>query len=457
MHGNCGCGLFADPVSSRTGAFTTSVADLDLPGTGVPFAWSRSYTSADATVGRLGPGWTDSYSASLAIQPNGDARLHGEDGQQILYVEQPNGSFVGAPGSLSTLASVAGGYELLRTDQVRYRFDAQGRLLSIKDRNDQGVSLQYDGQNRLATVTDAADRQATISYNASNLVSEVQTSDGRSVGYGYTSGRLTSVTDVRGKTWTYAYDAGGRLEKITDPLSHAQVTNLYDADGRVRSQTDALGKQTTFAWNQDTGTATATDANQKTWTHDYDEGVLVEEVDPLANDTHLVRDDDSNVTSVTGPTNEQARMTYDAAGNMLTATAPASLGNATKTFAYNARNDVELVTDARGKVTDYAYNAQTGNLTSVTQDGVQSAPTPTTPPGGSRPSPTATRRPGRTPTSRRRATSNPRPTRSATPRPTPTTAPAASRPGSIPRETSPAATAPPTSPGPTPTTRQDSS
>ena len=249
VHGNCGCGLFADPVSSRTGAFTTSVADLDLPGTGVPFGWSRSYTSADATVGRLGPGWTDSYSASLAIQPNGDVRLHGEDGQQILYVEQPNGSFVGAPGSLSTLASVAGGYELLRTDQVRYRFDAEGRLLSIKDRNDQGVTLGYDGQNRLTTVTDAANRQATVSYNASNLVSQVQTSDGRSVGYGYTSGRLTSVTDVRGKTWTYAYDAGGRLEKITDPLSHAQVTNVYGADGRVRSQTDALGKQTTFAWN----------------------------------------------------------------------------------------------------------------------------------------------------------------------------------------------------------------
>ena len=371
MHGNCGCGLFADPVSSRTGAFTTSVADLDLPGTGVSFAWSRSYTSADATVGRLGPGWTDSYSASLAVQPNGDVRLHGEDGQRFLYVKQPDGSFAGAPGSLSTLLSVAGGYELLRTDQVRYRFDAQGRLLSIKDRNQQGVTLGYDAQNRLVSVTDAANRQATISYNAADLVSQVQTSDGRSVGYGYAGGRLTAVTDVRGKTWTYAYDAGGRLERITDPLNHAQVTNVYGPDGRVQSQTDALGKQTTFAWDAQTETATATDANQKTWTHDYDEGVLVEEIDPLANDTDLVRDDDLNVTSVTGPTNEQARMTYDAAGNMLTASAPASLGNATKTFVYNARNDVDRVTDARGKVTDYAYDPSTGNLTSVTQDGTR--------------------------------------------------------------------------------------
>ena len=371
MHGNCGCGLFADPVSSRTGAFTTSVDDLDLPGTGVSFAWSRSYTSADQTVGRLGPGWTDSYSASLALQPNGDARLRGEDGQQILYVKQPNGSFVGAPGARSTLASVTGGYELLRTDQVRYRFDVQGRLLSIKDRNDQGVTLAYDGQNRLASVTDSANRQATMSYNAANLVSQVQTHDGRSVAYGYTGGRLTTVTDVRGKTWAYTYDSGGRLERITDPLSHPQVTNVYGAEGRVQTQTDALGKQTTFDWNAGTETATATDANQKTWTHDYDEGVVIEEVDPLANDTDLVRDSDLNTTSVTGPTNETTQMTYDAAGNLLTATAPASLGNATKTFVYNARNDVELVTDARGKVTDYAYNPTSGNLTSITQDAVR--------------------------------------------------------------------------------------
>jgi RHS repeat-associated protein len=373
MHGHSGSGLFADPVNSRTGAFTTSVDDLDLPGTGVSFAWSRSYTSADSTVERLGPGWTDSYSASLAVQPDGDVRLHGEDGQQLRYVKQPNGSFLGSPGSLSTLASAAGGYELLRPDQVTYRFTAQGRLLSIKDRNHQGVTLAYDGQGRLTSVTDAAGRQATISYNPQNLVSQVQTQDGRDVGYGYTAGRLTSVTDVRGKTWTYTYDAGGRLEKITDPLNHAQVTNVYGADGRVTSQTDALNKQTIFTWNEQTETATATDANQKAWTHDYEEGVLVKEVDPLQNETELVRDEDLNTTAVTGPTDETTEMTYDAAGNLLTAKAPPSLNNAQKTFVYNARNDVELVTDARGKVTDYAYNPTSGNLVSVTQHGTQVA------------------------------------------------------------------------------------
>jgi RHS repeat-associated protein len=372
MHGWCGCALFADPVSSRTGAFTTSVDDLATPGTGVAFDWSRSYTSADPTVGRLGPGWTDSYSASLAVQGNGDVLLHGEDGQQLYYTSQGGGSFAGAPGSLSTLSAVGGGYELVRQDQVKYVFDSAGRLLSIKDRNNQGVTLTYDAQNRLSTITDAGGKQVTIGYNAFNLVSSVATQDGRSVSYGYTAGRLTSVTDVRGKIWTYSYDAGGRLATVVDPLNHTQATNVYGADGRVQSQTDALGKTTTFAWDATTQIATATDANGKAWKHDYDQDVLAKEIDPLNNVTQLAHDADLNTNAVTSPTGEQTTMTYDAAGNLLTATAPASLGSVQKTFAYNARNDPTQVVDARGKVTSYTYDAQ-GNVATVTQDGTQVA------------------------------------------------------------------------------------
>jgi len=369
-HGWSGTKTVSEPVNTFTGAFTTTVEDLALPGTGVSFAWSRSYTSADPTVGRLGPGWTDSYSASLLIQGNGDVLLHGEDGQQLYYTKQGDGSFVGASGSLSTLSSVAGGYKLVRSDQVTYLFDAQGKVTSIKDRNAQGLTLAYDGSGRLATITDAAGRQATVTYNASNLVSQVSTQDGRSVSYGYAGGLLTSAIDVRGKTWTSTYDASGRLATIVDPLDHTQVTNVYGADGRVSSQTDAVGKTTTFAWDPVTQLATVTDANQKVWKDDYASNILQKRIDPLLNETEFVHDADLNTTSVESPTNEATTMTYDAAGNLLTATAPPSLGSAQKTFLYNAKNDPTQITDARSKVTSYTYDAS-GNTQTVTQDLIQ--------------------------------------------------------------------------------------
>jgi hypothetical protein len=43
-----------DPVNSLTGAFITSETDLVLASKGLEFAFTRSYTSADPTSGRLG-------------------------------------------------------------------------------------------------------------------------------------------------------------------------------------------------------------------------------------------------------------------------------------------------------------------------------------------------------------------------------------------------------------------
>ncbi len=372
VHAHSTSRCLSDPVNTLTGAFITQIEDLATPGTGVPFAWSRSYTSPDQRVGRLGPGWTDNYSTSLAEHPTGDVTLHGDEGQQVEYTRRADGSFVGAPGSLSTLAQVAGGYELVRADQVLYRFDAQGRLTSIEDRNGEGVTLGYDGEGRLTRITDAATRDVTVSYNASGFVSEVETPDGRRVAYGYTSGRLTAVTDARGKAWRYTYDSEGRLATIVDPLQHTQVTNAYGSDGRIRSQTDAVGKTTSFAWDPEAEVASVTDPNGNVWKHDYDGGVLSKQIDPLNRVTAFAHDADLNTSAVTSAADETTTLAHDEAGNMLSATAPASLGSAQKTFTYNGRNDPVRITDAVGTVTSYTYDAS-GNTTGVTQGGTRVA------------------------------------------------------------------------------------
>ncbi|MBA3433063.1 MAG: RHS repeat protein, partial [Actinobacteria bacterium] len=372
MHAHSTSRCLSDPVNTLTGAFITQVEDVSTPGTGVPFAWGRSYTSSDPNVGRLGPGWTDSYSTSLLVQPSGDVTLRGDEGQQIEYAKQTDGSFVGAPGSLSTLSGVAGGYELVRADQVVYRFDAQGDLTSVMDRNGQGLAFTYDGQGRLARIADAANRATTLTYNASDLVSQVETADGRRVAYGYTAGRLTSVTDLRGKPWTYTYDSGGKLATIVDPLGNTQVANAYGADGRVQGQTDALGKTTSFAWDAASEVAAVTDAKGNVWKHEYDDSVLSKQIDPLNRVTALAHDSDLNMSAVTSPTNEKTTMVYDAKGNMLSATAPVSLGSAQKTFSYNTRNDPMRITDAKGTVTTHTYDAS-GNTTGVAQAGTQVA------------------------------------------------------------------------------------
>jgi RHS repeat-associated protein len=363
--GTYGCP--ADPVNSLTGAFTTSVTDLDLPGTGVSFSFVRSYSSDDPTQGRLGIGWTDNFAASLTVQGSGDVLVHGDAGELLLFARQSDGTFAPPPGSLSTLATVGSDYELKTADLLRYRFTSQGRLSSIKDRNDKGLTLAYDGSNNLTTVTDSAGRTTTLTYNGS-LLSQLAGPSG-TVTYAYTNNRLTSVTDVAGKQWTYRYDGSGRLDQETDPLGHAVVTNVYNANGRVTSQTDALGRVTTFSWNESTQTLTATDARGNAWKDDYTNNVLTQQVDALGRTTNYAYDAQVNQTSVTAPTGEATAMVYDARGNVTQATAPASLGSAQKTVTYDVQNNVTSVTNARGKVTTYGYDAN-GNNTSEVKDGI---------------------------------------------------------------------------------------
>jgi RHS repeat-associated protein len=370
----------ADPVNSLTGAFTDSETDLSLPATGVSFAFTRSYTSADSTVGRLGPGWTDNYAASLAVQPNGDVLVHGDEGQQVYYAKQADGSFVGADGALSTLSAITGGYKLVRHDQVSYQFDANGALLSELDRNGQGLSFTYDGSGRLTTITDSASHAVTVAYNASNLISSVSTPDGRVVAYGYTSGRLTSVTlpdpdgagPLAAPVWTYTYDANGRLWQEIDPNAHTQVTNVYDpSTGRVTQQTDANQKTTLFAWDAPTQTATITDPDNHVWKDVYQNNVLIKRIDPAGEVTQFGHDIGLDTNLVTSPNGTDATSMSYVSGNLMTATAPVSLGvGVKKSFTYDTQNNVKTVTDARNKLSQYGYDTA-GNNNSITLDGQQ--------------------------------------------------------------------------------------
>ncbi|HEX6699608.1 MAG TPA: DUF6531 domain-containing protein [Gaiellaceae bacterium] len=357
----------SDPIQSATGNFTDSSTDLSLPGTGVPFAFVRSYNSLDLTKGELGQGWTDSVAAALTIKSNGDVTLRAEDGQQVEYTKQGDGSFVGAAGALSTLASVSGGYEVTRLDGQKYRFDIQGRLTSIVDRSGQGLTVAYGADGKVSTVTDAAGRQAAFTHNANGLLTAISMPNGRTVGYAYTNGLLTSYTDPGGRVWTYTYETHGFLEKKVDPLGHTVYRNVYGADGRVSDQYDALNNRATFAWDQATQTTTETDARGNTWKDVYANNVLTKRIDPLGHQTQFGTDSAINRTSVTGATGSQTTMAYDSRGNVTSITAPASL-NAQKTFTYDSNNNVTTVTDARNKVTSYAYDGL-GRNTSVTHNG----------------------------------------------------------------------------------------
>ena len=356
-------GYYAEPVDTATGAYSTEQTDAMLHGLGESFVFTRYYTSANTTSGRLGPGWTDSLSASLSPQ-GGTVYLTSENGQQAAFTQRPDGSYVGSTGVYSRLEQTGTGWTLTRRDRSQLKFDQTGRLLSIKDGNGIGLTLSYDSSGQLASVKDSASRTMTFTYTQ-GLLSSIALPLSRTIKYAYNSaGQLTSVTDPAGNVTSYTYEPSGRLASITDANGHAVVQNTYNSSGQVIGQIDALGQKSTFAYDTSNNITTFTDARGHKWTDQYSGNVLTQRTDPLGDVTAYAYDANQNISAITNPNGDITLMDYDGSGNLLDRTSPSPY-NYEETWTYNALNEPLTYRDRRGLTTKYAYGSR-GNLLKVT-------------------------------------------------------------------------------------------
>ncbi|HEV2636342.1 MAG TPA: fibronectin type III domain-containing protein [Actinocrinis sp.] len=348
-----------DPVNTATGAFTETANDGGVPTAGVPFDFDRTYNSNDTTPGPLGAGWSEPYQASLSIASNGTVTMTAEDSRQGTFTPMVDGSYSPGPGVTSTLTHTSSGYTVTLPTQQTDTFDTTGRLTATADRSGQGLAFHYTG-TQLTSVTDASGGVTTLTYNAtSGLLTGVKLADGRSIGYGYNAASLlSSVTAVDGTTTSYGYDSGGRLTTITNPNGQVVTKNTYDSTtGRVTSQVTGDGADSaSMSWNAATQVATYTAANGGVTTDYYAGNVLLQSADPDGGITSYTYDSHLNVTAVTDPDGATTTMTYDQAGQMLTRSAPASLGY-TESWTYDGKGNVLTYTNGDGGTTTYTYDA----------------------------------------------------------------------------------------------------
>jgi RHS repeat-associated protein len=326
-----------DPVNSYTGSLAYTHHDAVIPGRGPAIDFARTYNSNDTRVGRLGPGWTDSYAARvvLADDSSGDVYVVGPEGRRDRYAIQADGTYARPPAIQTTLIKeIDGSFTATHKDRSSWIFDSGGRLAAIRDRYGNTSTLSYGTGGRLTSIADPAGRGSlTLGYTNGLLTSITDwASPVRTVTYQYDgNNRLWKVTDREGKTTTYTYDgASHRIATITDARGKVLLTNTYDAQGRVATQQDARGLTT--------GDVT---------TYAY-----------------VVNPDGTRVTSITAPATsfEPAFLptvedTYDANGWLVQRrTRPTSTETLTQLFTYDALGNRTSVTDPRGNRTDYCYD-----------------------------------------------------------------------------------------------------
>ncbi|HWT91737.1 MAG TPA: RHS repeat-associated core domain-containing protein [Solirubrobacteraceae bacterium] len=358
------------PVDCATGNQFEVHTDLAVGGRGLGLTQTRTYNSQAATTqtapSPYGFGWTGAYTDRLVVEAaQRRATVHQADGSTVPFVIESGGTF-GAPAWVQAKL-VRDGTTFVYTlpNQVRYVFDADGRLSSQVDRNGNATTIGHDGAGRLTTVTDPAGRTLTYAYDG-DQVSSVTDPSGLTVEYEYDAGELVEVRyeDDESPTWAFDYDGAHQLTHMTDARGGTTVTE-YDAQHRATRQTDALNR--TRRWEYLTDETRIAEPNGSTTHTWFDQGqptrIVRAEGTPAQTSTRYVYDADRRNTEVVDGNGHTTRFTYDGAGNRTSATDPT--GRTTR-WTYDARRDVTSAESPGGKVTAITRDAQ-GNPTAISR------------------------------------------------------------------------------------------
>lgn len=279
--------------------------------------------------------------------------------------------------------NVDGTWTFTRRGVAAFDFDTSGRLVAIASLlgDPAQITLSYDGSGKLDVVTDAAGRTLDVGWTGNRITSVTDlSSPSRSVTFGYDgAGDLVEWTEVGGGTWAFTYDGSHRLLTMLDPNqegsgSPVPITNVYDGSGRVESQTDRLGRETTFDYTTIPGSVITTDPEGNETLERFVDGLRVERIRGYgtaeAATTAYEYTSDGLVSSVLDPNGEETSFTYDAAGNR-TSTIDPLLRESTAT--YNGFGLPLTLTDAAGTTTTYTYDLN-GNVETISTPLVGASP-----------------------------------------------------------------------------------
>lgn len=258
------------------------------------------------------------------------------------------------------------------------------RLFSVRDPRGGETTFTYFGPTsgqhrwRLASRTDRDGTTTSYSYNVVDRVATVAAPLGRTSTFAYGSdGSVTSMTAPNGDVTAVTWTNDRRPARVTAP--NGSYTDIaYNANGYVTGTWDELRNHTALEYDN-----VAVDANDVAgkWAANQD----------IPHISRLARKTEPRGTATSTPADDhQWQFTYDAKGNLLTATNPdngvtTNTYNAdgtlattkdpnlhvTKVDTYDANGLPTKVTDAKGQVTVLAYNDD-GLLSSV-QDAVHAA------------------------------------------------------------------------------------
>ena len=367
------------PVNVTNGNMYLEQTDYRLTGVGPSINLSRFYNSIIQTGRLFGRGWATDYDESLQFYGEQMLRLNSSDGKAIYFgrdnTSQPfvTGGSQGVYGQIVKNADST--YTLTYKEGLTKQFNSSGKLLWIKDRNNNQTTLSYLADGRIEKVIDPFGRELLFATNPTNgLVTQISDSMGVVASYSYTSGgELQTVTYADGSKYDFLYTTvSGKvlMTEVKDALGNTLEKHAYDSSARATTS-EVQGGVEKYTLNYVSTTETdVTDALGHVTKYYFDKSKnqnLVTKIEGVcgcggssSQVTTWEYDDQLNVKKQTDALNRETNYTFDSNGNMLTMTDV--LG--TVTYTYNTFGQILTHKDRMNGITTLTYDAN-GNLQTI--------------------------------------------------------------------------------------------
>ncbi|MDB9525365.1 hypothetical protein PN498_05150, partial [Oscillatoria sp. CS-180] len=273
--------------------------------------------------------------------------------------------------------------------QTLHELDAAGNIIEMRQvigavggADDRVTTMTYRSDGLVETTTDPLGRTTTFEYDARGLITAVTYAQGTAAEaverYEYDSaGNQSAFIDARGNRTTFAYDGRNRLIAMVEadpdsegPLTTTTTQYVYDAAGNLVRRVDGRAHETLYDYDTMNRLERLTEADP-----DGEAGPLLSPV------TTFGYDADGNLTTLTDARGNVTSYAYDARDRQrqITEADPDGAGPLTSpvtTFNYDLDNNLTELTNARGHVTSYTYDARNRltRTTSADPDGEGALP-----------------------------------------------------------------------------------
>ncbi|MGI6607257.1 MAG: VWA domain-containing protein, partial [Peptococcia bacterium] len=338
--------LYADPINTASGAHVITLPIFQVNGA-YSYDFNLRYNSLLTDEGPLGNGWSHDFGARLEFVTDHSINVYWNTNNYNRFYSTDGVNFTSYNATVACdklVKNSDGTYTLVKPNQEKYEFDAQGRLVAKTNQIRQQLQLSYTDDQLTAITDPISNTVVTLSYNENGFINQIIDAGNREYEFTYDSdNNLIEIKNVSlDQTLNYTYNEDGQV--LTGSKNGSIIfENTYDEEGRVAVQADGNGNLTYFAYDEETKP-----------------GIVLTTITDREGNTRIVEHDTNyNLVKAIDENNETTEYTYDAKGNMLT---QKNARGYTTTYTYDERGNLLTIEDAKGRVTRMSYDAR-NNLT----------------------------------------------------------------------------------------------